>query len=130
MDTQNTTIRTVGPEDLQRGQYVIVTSYLEQWEPCSLFSTPDPDRTEPSVTRWRNPDPTPMLVVEVCLPYLLVREPSGEHRVLDLHRHRVARLADGFGRTASRRLKPRKDKEADGGKNSKRRKKRRKKRKK
>lgn len=110
MDTTTRTIRTVGPEDLQRGQYIIVTSTVDQWDSVLLYTEQGAERTEPRSTLWRNAYPTPLRVVELCLPYVLVKEPDGTHKLLDLHRDRVARLDGTFGRAATKRLKPKQDK--------------------
>lgn len=47
----------------------------------------------------------PFRVVEVCVPFVLVAEPDGAHRTLDLRRHRLARVSDRFGQRAFARLR-------------------------
>ena len=46
----------------------------------------------------------PLKVVSVCLPFALVKLPSGRHRPLDVRRYRLARLSKRYGREAFRRL--------------------------
>jgi hypothetical protein len=46
----------------------------------------------------------PMKVVEVCLPFVLVRKASGKHETLDVRRYRFARVSKEFGRKAFKRF--------------------------
>ncbi len=50
-------------------------------------------------------DPTPLKVIDICLPFVLAREPGGSHRVVDLRHVRLARLPEVFARPAMERLK-------------------------
>ena len=47
----------------------------------------------------------PLEIVGVCLPFVLVRTPSGAHGTLDLRRHRVVRLSSKFAKMASKRIR-------------------------
>ncbi len=50
-------------------------------------------------------DPTPLKVIDICLPFVLARQPGGSHRVVDLRLVRLARLPEVFARPAMERLK-------------------------
>lgn len=55
---------------------------------------------------WLPPDSsTPLKVIEACLPFVLVQQVDGVHRMLDLRRCRLARVSERFGSRAFKRLR-------------------------
>ncbi len=99
MDNELEMAQSVAPEDLQPGDYinalhVIVEHYPLPWERDSLAHGPGPVRT------LSLPDGTlPARVVEVCLPFVLIKTPQGKHRTVDVRRYRLARVSERFGRS-------------------------------
>lgn len=107
--TVRTTIaRPLAPEDLRVDQYVCVLQVLHEFVPlwCIFeqgWTTPEPVRLS-----MLPPDGgTPLRIVEVCVPFVLVEQIDGTHQTLDLRRHRLAALSERFGRRAFKRLRKR-----------------------
>jgi hypothetical protein len=122
MERESYISRTLAPEDIQPGTYVSVMYVVDEHVPDSC------DRGE----SWRASSPlryarlpwegaTPVRVVEVCLPFVLVKTARGKHRTLDVRRYRLARVSDHFGRRvfeqieADRREAERREKQPDKG---------------
>jgi hypothetical protein len=96
--------RPLAPEDIRRNTYVAVLTAIveffpfwqdEPWRPAKvrrLDLLPGPDGG------------TPLRVKEVCLPYILVEHPGGQHRTLDVRRFRLGQLSQRYGERAFRRL--------------------------
>ncbi len=97
----------IAPEDLRPGLFiaplrVITERALRPWE-C--------DNTEQAgriVRHVRLPGraPLPVRIVDVCLPFVLVQTPAGEHTLIDVRRFRLARIAPRFGRRVFKHLGP------------------------
>ena len=49
----------------------------------------------------------PVKVKQVCLPFVLAKQPDGKLRTLDVRRYRLALLPDEYGRKVFRLLKER-----------------------
>jgi hypothetical protein len=41
---------------------------------------------------------TPLKVKAICLPFVFVKHPSGQHQTLDVRRHQLVRLNDNYAR--------------------------------
>ncbi len=100
--------KAVAPEDLSAGQYVSilrvtyeVPSFL--WGGCESFGDP----TE-LVRLAMIPDEAvePLKVKAVCLPFVLVRNASGQVQTLDVRRCHLARLDDHYARAAWKASRP------------------------
>jgi len=97
---------TLAPEDIRPGAYIAIArmsceypSFL--WCDSSFLPADQPVRIE-----WFPPDAgTPLRVEAVCLPFVLVKSPTGDHQTLDARRVRLVRLSDAYGRRAWKRLK-------------------------
>lgn len=90
--------RQVRPDDLRVGDFVAVLSETYEWP--SIFGACD--RFAPSscrATMIPNETADPVRVEAVCVPFVFVVDPAGEHSVLDIRRIRLARVARRFGRT-------------------------------
>ncbi len=113
MNEEQTTIsQPLAPEDIRPGDYVSLLHVVSEFVPFFCIEDLDFRRVEPvRVTRmpWTI---EPMEVVEVCLPFVLVRRPDGKHETLDVRRHGIARLSQRFGKRAFKRFKAQSRKEA------------------
>ena len=110
MSAKLETSQPIAPEDIRSGDFVSVLHVICEFlsvSPCDGI----PAWQEIEVRRvhlmpWKTE--APMKVVEVCLPYVLVQQPDGSHRTLDVRRARLARVSQRFGRRTFKRLrKPR-----------------------
>jgi hypothetical protein len=97
-----TLARVLAPEDVRAGDFVAVLDELFEvpsywWcEDAALHPRDELVRIRVMPTQ-ENP---PQKVKSVCLPFVLVKQPSGEKRTLDLRRQRLARLDRRYGRVA------------------------------
>lgn len=101
--------RPLAPEDIRPGDHVCVLQVLQEYLPLwCLFESDTWKDPQPLRFRWLPADgDTPLRVIEVCVPFLLVEQVDGSHRTLDLRRHRLARVSEQFGRRAFKRLRRR-----------------------
>jgi hypothetical protein len=90
--------RSLAPEDLRAGDYVSLD--YEILELPSFFWCCDPQLlppAEPVRMPWQTADcGLPLKVKAVCLPYVFVKKSCGQHRTLDVRRHRLVRLAPEY----------------------------------
>jgi hypothetical protein len=99
-----TVARPLAPEDIRRGRYIAVLTVGVEFFP---FWNDEP--WQPAKVRRIDllPGPeggTPLRVKEVCLPYVLVEHPDGNHRTLDVRRFRLGELSERFGERAFKKL--------------------------
>jgi hypothetical protein len=96
------TAKVLAPEDVRAGDYVAllhVVGELPSFLWCGGIGTIRPD--EPvRVPFVPNDGGVPLRVRSVCLPFILVKGPSGDARHLDVRRHRLARLDRAHARAA------------------------------
>jgi hypothetical protein len=88
MDNETNTVRILPPEDIEPGQYVSMLYEIND----SLFSCSE---TPPKLGLAY--DVQPVRVVEVCLPLVLVIQPDGSHRTIDVRKYRLGRVPQVFG---------------------------------
>ena len=99
---EKTISKALPPEDIRPGDYVSVTHVLGEFLPCFSEMPWQPvELIRVMMLPWQV---QPMKVVEVCLPFVLVRKVSGKHETLDVRRYRLARVSKDFGRKAFKRL--------------------------
>lgn len=103
--TEDQSARFMPPEDLRPGQFVTMSHMMIEvlWPPrdeSECWKRIRPLRFE--FLTWGS---DPLKVLEVCLPYVLVRRPNGTHELVDVRRYRLMRLERNFGRESWRRLK-------------------------
>lgn len=98
---------TLAPEDVVPGAYVAIArvwvEYPSFWwcEGGLPLQPSEPVRIEclpPS-------GGTPLRVEAVCLPFVLVRSPSGESQTLDVRSVRLVKLTSDYAKLAWKRLK-------------------------
>ncbi len=97
-----TTAKVLAPEDVRAGDYVAllhVVYELPSFFWCGGIGTIRPD--EPvRIPFVPNNGGVPLRVRSVCLPFILVKAPSGQMRNLDVRRYRLARLDRAYARAA------------------------------
>lgn len=111
MDTELTICRSLAPEDIQRGDYIL--PLIERHE----FIQPSPfggcDASTPYRVVALNSLPShpegPMKVLDVCLPFLLVRKADTTCAMLDIRQMQVGRLDSEFARRCVKKLRPKAD---------------------
>jgi hypothetical protein len=94
--------KALAPEDVRAGEFVAVLE--EVWEAPSFFWS-DGGALMPreEVVRIRytpTSEAVPLKVKGVCLPYVLVKQPCGAKRTLDVRKSRLARLDRRYARAA------------------------------
>lgn len=105
-EKERTISQVLAPEDVRPGDYVSILNVMGEYLPCFSLDEVAWRSVEPVRVLWMAPSVEPMKVVEVCLPFVLVRLINGEHRTLDTRRYRFARVSREFGRKAFKRGKP------------------------
>ncbi len=104
--------RSIGPEDIKAGDYVTIahTTYELVPDECGSFQRElEPRRI--TIMSWEAGKP--LKVVDVCLPFVLAKDPKGTHVTIDLRRHQLARLDDAFGKKAYKAIRGKAGKESD-----------------
>ena len=95
-----TLAKALAPEEIRPGDFVAVLYQMYElpsymWcADASLLPRDELVRIRMTPTE----DPTPLKVSAVCLPFVLVREPCGRERGVDIRRQRLARLDKQFAR--------------------------------
>lgn len=94
--------RALPAEDLHPRDFVLVMHVLEEifplWD-CDAVYKPKPEM----IRWWKLPDEGEQKIyriVEVCLPFVLVQDAKGERAMLDVRKHRLARVSPRFGKGA------------------------------
>jgi len=102
--------RSLAAEDLRCGDFVSVLYEILEYP--SFYWTCDSQLLPPDELvrlECRSSDGgTPLKVKAICLPFVFVKKPCGEHRTLDLRQHRLVRLSRDYARPVWKALrKPR-----------------------
>ena len=110
--------RPLAPEDIRPGLYVAVLYVIGEHLSGTALDEPTWRRVEPVRVQWLQPlwfGGHPMKVIDVCLPYVLVREADGDYQTLDVRRFRLARVTRKFGEKAREKVRAQmKGKKDDG----------------
>jgi hypothetical protein len=89
---------SVAPEDLRCGDSVAILSLVHEYP--SFFWCCDStisSRHEPVRVSYTWPDGgIPLKIKAICLPFVFVKDPSGQHRHLDTRLYRLVRLTPGY----------------------------------
>jgi hypothetical protein len=92
--TEGHVSRSLAAEDLEQGDYVGILSEIVEWP--SFFWHCDAQLLPPGeLVRLQcraSEGGTPLKVKAICLPFVFVKSPGGQHRILDVRRHRLVRL--------------------------------------
>jgi hypothetical protein len=105
--------RSLAPDDLRCGDFVSILHEVVEWP--SFFWSCDPQLWPPSepvrVQQLASDSGTPLKVKAICLPFVFVKLPSGQHRTLDLRQHKLVRLnaqyAEAVWKTMSKKTSTR-----------------------
>ena len=101
MPMNNTIARPLAPEDIAPRTYVVILTEINEYVhfECGL-------RPGVAVSRAEliNEDPVPLEVLGVCLPLVTVRKPNGRAQLIDVRRHRLARIDARYAHRTSRAL--------------------------
>lgn len=102
--------KALAPEEIRRGDFVTPLSIIAEYPSWHWCGTDDVLRSRDELVRVRltpTDEATPLKVVDVCLPFVLVRTPQREMQTLDVRRVCLARLRRSFARKARRALRAR-----------------------
>lgn len=105
-DTEMSLARSVAPEDLARDDFVCVLFEVSEFVSLAVILA----------DTWQDPKPirvahypcetgTPRRVIEICLPFVLLRDWQGKHELVDVRQVKLARVPQRFGRSVVKRLK-------------------------
>jgi hypothetical protein len=104
----NTTLaKPIAAEDLRRGDYVALQSVQYEypsfcWDCESHLMPPE----EPVRIRLRPHEPScPLRVVDLCVPFVFVKQPGGQFKTLDLRGCQLVRLDERYGKRVWKALK-------------------------
>ncbi len=106
MATQTLTTRQVAPDDLKIGDYVAITH--EFFEFIDRFASERHQQLtlQRTATLYDDDDAgTPLLVMRVCLPFVLVRKPDKTYQSIDIRRYKLVKVDDQYALDAIRFIK-------------------------
>jgi hypothetical protein len=93
--------RSIAPDDLQCGDFVSILHEIVEWP--SFFWSCDPQLWPPGqpvrVQQLGSDGGTPLKVKAICLPFVFVKSPNGQHRTLDVRQHKLVRLNKDYSET-------------------------------
>ncbi|QDT71547.1 hypothetical protein [Lacipirellula limnantheis] len=101
--------KALAPEEIRRGDFVTPLFVVSEW-PSWFWCDDDALHPRDELVRIRSTpcdEASPLEVIGVCLPFLLVETPQREGRTLDIRRVRLARLDRKFARQTRRALRRR-----------------------
>lgn len=101
--------KALAPEEICRGDFVTPLYVVSEW-PSWYWDDDDALHPRDELVRIRSTpcdEATPLEVIGVCLPFVLVETPEREGKTLDVRRVRLARLDRTFARKARRALRRR-----------------------
>ena len=90
--------RSLAAEDLRCGDFVAILHEIVEWPSffwhCDgqLLPPDEPVRIQSRVDGGG----TPLKVKAICLPFVFVKKPCGQHRILDVRQHRLVRLSSKY----------------------------------
>jgi hypothetical protein len=99
--------KTLAAEDVRRGDFVSILYEIVElpsyyWWCSDTWALPP---EQPVRLKWRTTDcGLPLKVKAVCLPFVFVKKPCGQHRTLDMRHHALVRLTPQYGRTVWKTL--------------------------
>ena len=104
-EKEKTISQPLAPEDIRAGDFVSLLQVVSEVLPFFFMEDVQYRKVE-TVKITHLPHSTrPLEVVEVCLPFVLVKGTDGKHETLDVRRHRLARLSQRYGKKAFKRFK-------------------------
>jgi hypothetical protein len=94
--------KPLAPEDVRPGDYVALLHEIFEL-PSYWWCTDSALHPRDELVRIRlvpTQESLPLRVKSICLPFVLAKKPTGEKRILDLRRCRLARLDKRYAATA------------------------------
>jgi hypothetical protein len=112
----STLAKALAPEEIRAGDFMAVLHEIYEL-PSYMWCADAALLQRDELVRIRmtpTAEAAPLKVSAVCLPFVLVREPCGRQRTLDVRRQRFARLDKKFARAARQacRAQTRRDRRA------------------
>ena len=92
--------RPLAAEDLRCGDFVGVLYEIDEW-PSFYWSCDGqllPPHEPVRLARRATDGGTPLKVKAICLPFVFVKLPCGQHRTLDVRQHHLVRLSPQYAR--------------------------------
>ena len=92
--------KPLAAEDLQCGDFLSVLYEVGEWPSCfwpnhsHLLTPSEPVRIQQKASDGG----IPLKVKAICLPFVFVKLPSGQHKMLDVRRQHLVRLSSDFAR--------------------------------
>jgi hypothetical protein len=97
-NTETCVSRSLAAEDLKCGNFVGILHEIVEWPSffwgCDRQLLP-PDELVRLVCR-ADGGGTPLKVKAICLPFVFVKKPCGQHRILDVRQHKLVRLSSEY----------------------------------
>jgi hypothetical protein len=97
--------RRLAPEDINAGDFIAITAVVHEVYLCSRLDREYGPYEPLRLTCTECSDGSPLRVVAVCLPFVLIADGSGQRRALDARRHQFVRLSEDFARKALKKRK-------------------------
>lgn len=101
--------KALAPEEIRRGDFVTPLFVVSEW-PSWFWCDDDALHPREQLVRilsTPSDEATPLEIVGVCLPFVLVETPQRESKTLDVRRVRLARLDRTFAQRMRRALRRR-----------------------
>jgi hypothetical protein len=91
-------VRLLAADDVASGEFVVVMSEIAQFPSFYWCSEGILSSRAEMISLSYIPEEAgrPLLVIDVCVPFLLVEDVAGIRRILDVRRTRVARVPEKF----------------------------------
>ena len=105
--------KALAPEEIRRGDFVTPLYVVSEW-PSWYWDDDDTLHPRDELVRIRSTpcdEATPLEVIGVCLPFVLVETPQRDGKTLDVRRVRLARLDRTFAKRTRRALRQREKRE-------------------
>ena len=104
----------LAPEDLRLGDFVGIL--YETVEVPSFHWTGEVPSLSPEelvrIVYRPTEGGTPLKVKAICLPFVFIKKPTGEHQTLDVRRHQLVRLSRSYARLVWKSLGKGQEKDA------------------
>ena len=111
--SESSLARALAPEEIRRGDFVTPLYVVSEW-PSWYWDDDDALHPRDELVRIRSTpcdEATPLEVIGVCLPFVLVETPQRDGKTLDVRRVRLARLDRTFAKRTRRALRRREKRE-------------------
>lgn len=108
--TKPTLAKTLAPEDIAGGDYVALLSIDRDFPLLAWLCDPMPSQQSEVIRLKQRIDlcRDPFRVLEVCLPFVFIKRPSGQHATLDVRCCELVRLDPAYAKRVWKALKPKK----------------------